>query len=79
MRLTNNLKVFRTARGASLADVAEAVGIDRSHLWRVEQGKGGCSDETKLALARYYGVSVTALFFVESVAVNATGGSEVGR
>ena len=65
MALGNNVRVFRLARRESLRDVADAAGMDRAHVHRLEREQAGCSDEKKLALARHFGVSVTRLFFQE--------------
>ena len=66
MALGNNVRTFRRARGESITDLAQAVGIDKSLLSKLERGERGCSDEKKLALARHFGVSVTRLFFIEN-------------
>lgn len=65
MRYGNNVREFRRARGLSVGDLARAVGMDRSYLSRVEREKQTCSDQYKVALAQYFGVSVTRLFFQE--------------
>ena len=67
MVLTNRVRELRLARGASLADVANAIGMDRAQLHRVERGIAGCADEKKLLLAEYFGVGVADLFFQRSV------------
>ena len=46
--------------------VAAALGIRQSTLAMYESGARVPRDEIKLALARYYGCSVEALFFSES-------------
>lgn len=66
MPLGNNLRTYRLARGLSLGQLAEAVGMDRGYLSRIEREKCGCSDVTKLILANYFGVPVTKLFFQPS-------------
>lgn len=67
MALGNRIREFRQSRGKSLGEVADAVGMDRAHLHRVERGLGGCADEKMVALARYFDVPITDLFFQEIV------------
>lgn len=52
--------VFKTQE-----EVATAVGIDRASLSRYENGQQIPSDEVKLALAQYYGVTVGSIFFAD--------------
>ena len=47
------------------SEVAEAIGISRSALQMYECGERIPRDEIKETLARYFGVSVGALFFDE--------------
>ncbi len=75
MALGNNLNVVRVARGETLRQVGAAVGMDPTHLSKLERGLVGCSDELKLALAQHFGVPLTDLFFqpdVELVSSEAT-------
>ena len=65
MALGNTLREHREAAGKTLREVAEATGMDWAYLSKIERGKGRLSDEKKVALAEYFGVSVTALFFSE--------------
>ncbi len=54
-------------RGArSQEEVAAALGIRQSTLAMYESGARTPKDANKLALARYYGCSVEALFFSEN-------------
>lgn len=50
----------------SQEEVAAALGIRQSTLAMYERGARMPRDEIKLALARYYGCSVEALFFNEN-------------
>ena len=50
----------------SQEEVAAALGIRQSTLAMYESGARTPKDEIKLALARYYGCSVQALFFDEN-------------
>jgi transcriptional regulator with XRE-family HTH domain len=63
--LGNRLREFRKSRGLTLQQVADAVQMDIMQLSRLERMIAGCSDEKKLALARFFGVPITELFFVE--------------
>lgn len=57
-RLRELRGVFRTQ-----ADVADATGIDRAALSRYETGAAVPPDPAKIALAKYYGVSVESIFY----------------
>lgn len=52
--------VFKTQ-----AEVADAVGIDRTALSRYESGAAVPPDPVKIALAKYYGVSVESIFYAQ--------------
>jgi Predicted transcriptional regulators len=57
---------LRALRGdKSQAAVANAIGISPSALAMYENGERMPRDGVKVALARYYGVSVGSLFFGE--------------
>lgn len=59
-------KRLRDLRGDnSLQDVAESIGISKSALAMYEIGERIPRDEIKLKLARYYSISVDALFFAD--------------
>ena len=46
-------------------EVANSINIDRSMISLYESGKAIPTDEIKIALADYYGVSVGSLFYAE--------------
>ena len=79
MRLGNRVGFYRAARGETVRSLAETVGMTAGHLWRVEQGTHGCSDEKKLALARHFGVTVADLFFQPRVDNEATADEVVAK
>lgn len=55
---------LRTLRGEKQRlEVAEAVGISVSALQMYENGARVPRDQTKMALAKYYGMSVEDIFF----------------
>lgn len=70
MLVANRVRKFRTERGVGLRELAREVGMTPGHLSRLERRPRlyGCSDEKMLALARYFGVPVTDLFFIEEEA-----------
>ena len=57
-RLRELRGVFRTQ-----AEVAHKLEIDRTALSRYESGAAVPPDPVKIALARYYGVSVESIFY----------------
>lgn len=63
--VTNRLREWRerrVARGISKADMARRVGISRSYVTRLEQGKVLPGLVVALRLARYFGCQVEVLF-----------------
>ena len=59
-------RLLRLRGARSQEEVAAALGIRQSTLAMYERGSRMPRDENKLALARYYGCSVEALFFNEN-------------
>ena len=51
------LRRLREARGQSLRQAADEMGVAASHLSRVERGEKGASERVSEQAARYYGVS----------------------
>lgn len=56
---------LRDLRGMNrtIEDVASAVGVTPGAISNYENGRRMPSDDIKLRIARYYGVSVESLFF----------------
>lgn len=67
MVLGNRLKAARELHGKTLREVGAAVSMDPTQLSRIERCRQSCSDEKKLALARYFHVAVDQLFFQQQV------------
>ena len=57
------LKEYRTAAQLSIENAAADIGISAEDLKAFESGKKNPSDDLKVILANYYGVSVQILFF----------------
>lgn len=60
----NKLRELRKARGLSKEEVARAVGTTRQTITSIEVGKYTASLPLALRLARYFGVTVEALFWL---------------
>ena len=60
----NNLRELRKARGLSQEEVARGVGTTRQTITSIEVGKYTASLPLALRLARYFGVTVEALFWL---------------
>ena len=60
----NKLRELRKARGLSQEEVARAVGTTRQTITSIEVGKYTASLPLALRLARYFGVTVEALFWL---------------
>lgn len=52
------IKRLRLARGEVQATLATALGVSRSHLTNIENGKDSASLETLVAIALHYGISL---------------------
>jgi transcriptional regulator with XRE-family HTH domain len=61
---SERLRRLREARGLSLQQFADAVGLSKSHLWEIEQGRtpiDGMSYRNCCAVAAALGISVINL------------------
>lgn len=62
--MTNYSEKLKALRGnKSITMAAAAIGVSASALSMYESGKRVPRDEVKIALSKYYGVSVGELFF----------------
>ncbi len=61
----NRLALYRTDRGLSRKDLADAVAINIQTVGYIERGDYGPSLELALKIAEHFGVSVHALFSLE--------------
>ena len=59
-----DLRSERLKQGLKLAQVAEATGIDITHLSRVENGKRKLTPHQAMELANLYGLPFEKLIFV---------------
>lgn len=53
----NRVRHLREAAQQSPADLAAAMGVDQTTVWRWETGRCEIPDERKRALARHFGVT----------------------
>lgn len=56
--LAQRLRALRTQRGLNQRDVAQAAGIDRTHLSKIETGVDTPGRAALTSLAAFYGVSI---------------------
>lgn len=63
IRMGKTLKELRGEK--TLYEVAKAVGVTTSSMYMYESGERIPRDEIKMALANYYGRSVSYIFFGE--------------
>lgn len=61
----NKLRELRKARGLSQEEVVRGVGTTRQTITSIEVGKYTASLPLALRLARYFGVTVEELFWLE--------------
>jgi transcriptional regulator with XRE-family HTH domain len=76
MHLKDRLTQLRLAKGESLQDVADAVGVSKAHIWELEKGR---TDNPSMALvtklADHFELSLAALVGEDPSA----GGDRIGR
>lgn len=60
-KVARKLRLLRGKR--TLADVARAIGVTDQAICQYESGKRMPTDEVKLKIARYYGMTVDEIFF----------------
>ena len=65
VKIGNRLRCEREKKKKSLRQVSEAVEISRSALAMYENGHRIPRDSVKARLAKYYGKSITTLFFAD--------------
>ena len=77
MALKDRLTRLRLAKGESLQEVADAVGVSKAHIWELEKGR---TDNPSIALvtrlADHFGLSLAALVGEDPAAEGAT---RIGR
>lgn len=76
MSLAANLKKHRLRKGVSLQDVADAVGVSKPHIWKLERDdseKVNPSLELLEKLAVYYKTSIASLISEEEDKVTVFG------
>lgn len=65
MSVGQRIADLRVQRGASLQEVADAVGVSKAHVWQLERGEKGKAKNPAMGLverlADYFGVSVAFL------------------
>jgi transcriptional regulator with XRE-family HTH domain len=78
MNLGARIASLRRARGESLQDVADAVGVTKTHIWELERGRSTNPTFNVIrGLADHFGVSIASLVGED---INAADASEqLGR
>ncbi len=61
--MKNKLKYFREKAGLTRAQLAEAIGVDRTLIWRYENNKCQPRDKVKGRIAQILNASVEDIFF----------------
>ena len=62
MSIAAKLQNLRLKKGKSLQQVADAVGVSKTHVWELERGRtGNPSLEMLTKLADYFGVTIRSL------------------
>ena len=66
--MKNNIKVFRTEKGWSQADLAEQVGVTRNSINAVENGRFEPSLPLVFSIANLFGLKIEEVFINETTA-----------
>ena len=61
----NDVRVLRTARGLSQAELGTALGVSRQTVNAIEAGRYSPSLPLAISLARYFGLTVEEVFHVD--------------
>jgi transcriptional regulator with XRE-family HTH domain len=62
MSLATRLNQLRLRKGQSLQDVADAIGVSKTHIWELEKGRSdNPSLEMLTKLANHFGVTIRSL------------------
>lgn len=64
--LVTRIKEYREARGITQGDLAKIVGVRRETIVHLENGKYNPSLKLAMDIARFFGVSVEAIFAFRS-------------
>ena len=59
------LRELRLARGISAAALADEIGVTESAVFFYEAGERTPRDDKKVAIAKFFGVTVAEMFFVD--------------
>ena len=59
------LRELRLARGISAAALADEIGVTESAVFFYEAGERTPRDDKKVAIAKFFGVHVAEIFFVD--------------
>ncbi len=68
MVVKNFIREYRKEAGISQEELAVALNVSRQTIYAIETGKYNPSLELSLGMARYFGVTVEALFKLEEEA-----------
>lgn len=71
--IANRIRTLRIQQGYTQEAAAELLGVERSHLSRMERGQKGCSVELLIRLAQLYRVSMDYLVLGPDWAARWTG------
>ena len=63
----NDVRVLRTGRGLSQAELGAALGVSRQTVNAIEANRYSPSLPLAIALARYFGLTVEEVFHVDDV------------
>lgn len=77
--MVNNLKHYREKAGLTRPKLAEAIGVDRTLVWRYEKGLSQPSDKIKIRISKVLKKTVEEIFFSHAVAQETTNTADVNR
>ena len=70
--MENNLKFYREKAGLTRPQLAKALGVDRTIVWKYEKQLLQPRDEKKIKIAQLLGATVEEIFFSPTVVLKTT-------
>jgi len=70
--LANKIKLYRESAGLTRSQLAKAIEVDRTLVWRYEHNKCQPRDEIKIRIAKVLKKTVGEIFFSQPVALQTT-------
>lgn len=64
MPIKNNIQKFREEKGLTQSELAAALGVTRTYLYKLESGKYSPGPMLKLKICSFFGKSIREIFYI---------------